>query len=353
MRARIIFRGLTLFTFEKTTEGAAADANLGTLTALLISDPKHDPMPLHRHKPYWGLIGRNRGQPTGDGRTEKNLAIPREMRIELQGHGVGRGVTADGSFLDYVPRLGELHEGPTASPREDLVRRKIIIPSGRIRTREFISWDWRGNTPARVAYMGTSFQGFGANEVIVDIGDDSDVDKHDENKFLALTGQGMDEKLWPRAKGAALVDDIDPNTVELLITNLTVRRRRPVFWGLHFQLLFHAAGFAPLSYRGGPQYTAFERFAAEYDPLEWRFDSSMMDIDQPFPFVMDPQSETLPKISRAAEPYILKGPPPAPPGRSADEGISADDHRGHGGHGNITAPGMDPVNTDICPFGRT
>lgn len=352
MRARIIFRGLTLFTFEKSTDGAVADENLGTLTAWLVSDPKHDGMPLHRHKPFLGLIGRNRGTPDGAGRTEKNRRIPPTMTITLEGHGVDRGVTVDGSFLDYVPRLGDLHPGPTTSPREELITRKIVIPSGRIRTREFISWDWHGNTPAKVAYMGTSFQGFGANEVIVDIGDDSDFDKHDENKFLSLSGQRMDEKLWARTKGAALVDGIDPNTVELLITNLTVRRRRPVFWGLHFQLLFHAAGFAPLSYTGGPQYTAFARFAEEYDSLEWGRDSTTMDRDQPFPFIMDPRSETLPKIDEA-EPYILKGPPPAPPGRLMTEGISADDHGGHSGHGNMTGPGMDPVNTDICPFGRT
>lgn len=348
MRARIIFRGLTLFTFEQRTDGAAADANLGTLTAWLISDPRHDQMPLHRHNPYLGLIGRNHGDRASEGRVEKNLRIPPEVRIELQGHRVDPGVTVDGSFLDYVPRLGDLHEGPTTSPRVDLIRRRIVIPNGRIRTRDFISWDWHGNTPAKVAYMGTSFQGFGANEVIVEIGDDSDIDQHDEKKFLAVTGQGMDERLWARTKGAALVDDIEPNIVELLITNLTVRRRRPVFWGLHFQLLFEAAGFAPLDYLGGAQFTAFERFARAYDPLEWGADSAMMAMNQPFPFVMDPESEVLPAISRAAEPYILKGPPPPPPGRLMDEGISIDDHRLHGGHG---APTMDPRNTDICPFG--
>ena len=54
------------------------------------------------------------------------------------------------------------------------ITKKIVIPNGRIRAREFISWEWHGKTPARVAFMDTSFQGYCANEVVVDIGDDSD-----------------------------------------------------------------------------------------------------------------------------------------------------------------------------------
>ena len=149
-------------------------------------------MPLHHHKPHLGLIGRNVGSRTGAGRTEKKRRIPPEMRIELRGHDTSaqEGVRSIRSFLDYVPRLGDLRPGAERKSQWALYRRKIVIPNGTIRAREFISWDWRGKTPAKVAYMDTPFQGYGANEVIVDIGDDSDIDDYDENKFLVADGEG-------------------------------------------------------------------------------------------------------------------------------------------------------------------
>ena len=145
----------------------------------------------------------------------------------------------------------------------------------------------------KVAYMDTPFQGYGANEVIVDVGDDSDIDHYDENKFLSLTGKEMNEALWPRTKGGALVDDIDPNTVELQVTNLTAPHQRPVFWGLHFGLLFEAAGFAPRATRTrrsskrscGPRTTTI-RTSGET--------AREMAITHPFPYIIDPASETLP-----------------------------------------------------------
>jgi hypothetical protein len=357
MRARIIFRGLTLFEFSKGTAGAKHGEDRGELTAWLISDPKHQDMPLHHHKPYLGLIGRNVGSHTGVGRTEKKRRIPPEMRIELHGHNLPprEGVKMDQSFIDYVPRLGDLRpEGPTQNRNGSLYRRKIVIPTGTIRAREFISWDWRGNTPAKVGYMDTPFQGYGANEVIVDIGDDSDIDDHNDYKYLSLTGKEMNEKLWPRTKGGALVDDIDPNTVELQITNLTARRRRPVFWGLHFQLLFEAAGFAPRDYTKETQFLEFVRYADDYDPDEWRNDSAM-GMNHPFPFIIDPRGETLPAI-RDLEKAIIKSAPPTPPGRQKKEGIPKGGHEGHDGHGGghpgHTAMGHDPQNTEICPFGK-
>lgn len=342
MRARIIFRGLTLFEFSKGTEGAKPNDDRGELTAWLISDPKHEGMPLHHHKPYWGLNGRNVGSPTGPGRIERKKRIPHDMRIELVDPNLPKeGVRVEGSFLDYVPRLGDLHKGPVEHPDDSLVARKIVIPTGRIRAREFISWDWHGNTPARVAYMDTPFQGYGANEVIVDIGDDSDIHAHDDRKFLSVTGKGLERRLWAHTKGGDLIDDIDPNTVELLITNLTARRRRPIFWGLHFQLLFDAVGFAQRSYAGGPEFGAFVNAARAYDPDEWRTDS-MMPTNQPFPYIIDPRQEILPGIGPSG-PVTLKGPPPTPTfGRQKGEGLP----------GAPMGTGMDPLNTEICPFGR-
>ena len=121
----------------------------------------------------------------------------------------------------------------------------------------------------------------------------------------------------PRA--ARSVDDIDPNTVELQVTNLTARRRRPVFWGLHFQLLFEAAGYPPRDYTNEPQFQAFVRAANDYDPDEWRNDSEDGD-KPPLPVHHRSDERDVPgdrEVSRA----IITGPPPAPPGRKKGEGL--------------------------------
>src|SRR5947209_750566 len=101
MIARIIFRGLTLFTFDKPTAGAAGGDNLGTLTAWLISDPAHNGHPLHQHIPKIGWIDRNNI-------VAKRLINAKEVQIGLVGQTVAAGVTVEQSFIDYVPRLNAL-----------------------------------------------------------------------------------------------------------------------------------------------------------------------------------------------------------------------------------------------------
>src|SRR4051812_22434360 len=112
MRARIIFQGLTLFVGERLTKGETKGGfGMGTLTAYLISDPKHASMPAHSHNAYWGLIGRDQGKPTGPGRAETKNPVPPVTTIQLMGYGNPTGVTALESYLDYVPCLSELHWG--------------------------------------------------------------------------------------------------------------------------------------------------------------------------------------------------------------------------------------------------
>jgi hypothetical protein len=272
------------------------------------------------------------------------------MRIELPGHNAPAGVTVHQSFLDYVPRLGDLNRETPGPRREQFITRRIIIPSGTIRTREFIAWDWHGNTPIPVAYMNTNFVGFGANEVIVDIGDDSDIGNHDTNRYLSVTGHGVNDELWPITKRDEFHADTAVNTVELLITNLTARRRRPVFWGLHYQLLFNAAGFPDgTGYGNTPQFQAFERAALQYDPDEWQADSRLMKLEHPFPFLtdIDRQQDRLEGIHDPHTPYVLRAPPPEPPGRQRGEGVWK-----NSGHAHDIGTGHDPVNTEICPHGR-
>lgn len=364
MRVRIIFRGLTLFTFQKgSTEHAKDGANMGELTAWLVSDPKMQGMPAHEHVPRMATMGRESF--AGNGRTQLKRDFPDEMRISLQGHKLTDGVTVADSFLDYVPCLGAMHSGKPKGIQESFITKKIVIPGGRIRSREFISWDWHGNMPTRVAFMDTPFQGYGANEVVVDIGDDSDPNGEDKKSYLLMEAGKKKRRLWSYTKGSGLVDDIEPNTVEVLFTNVAAKRATSVFWGLHMMSLFDAAGYErSRAYRNAAQFEAFERAALEYDANEWRADRGMMGIGHPFPFlILDSENDKLGAIRNAGDPYVMQHTPPHPAGQRVGTGKTDTGHGGMtGGMGDMGGmggmPGMgghpanDPENVTICPLGR-
>jgi hypothetical protein len=188
--------------------------------------------------------------------------------------------------------------------------------------------------------------------VIVDIGDDSDIDQHDARKYLGVTDLSNNRmrRLWPHAEGAATDESIDPNTVELLITNLPARRRRAVFWGLHFQTLFDAGGYTRRpAYDNTRQYTDFVTAARSYDDYEWDNDVGAMGIGHPFPFLTDPKNDKLDAIGNVGAGQAMV--PPQPPGRGAKEGIPKAPPHQHGGTTGMSM-GHDPENTQICPFGR-
>lgn len=381
MRARIIFRGLTLFIGKNLTKGVVTGGfNMGTLTAYLISDPHHATMPPHNHKPYWGLIGRDHDKPTGPGRAETKKSVPPVTTIQLMGYGDPTGVTALESFLDYVPCLSELHWGRSTGIQNSFITKTIVIPSGTIRARNFITWDWHGNTPSEVAYMDTNFRGFGTNEVVVDIaGDDLDINDYekDNDKYLSVTGEGLNEKLWPRTKGAATDEDMDPNTVEIVFTNLPARRRRALPWGIHFETLLDAAGYprrldnaGNQTYLNTAQYNAFVAAAMNYDPYEWQSDFNEMGIGQPFPFFINPKKDRLAKLRDDPPPAEPVDPIPEVLGRGKGEGIPTGKpvvYRsmwtrfrdavarvfGRSGASASHGPmGHDPDNYLICPHGR-
>jgi len=358
MRARIIFRGLTVFTFaDRPSKGARPNSNLGKMTAWLLTDPAHGDHPLHTHKPVLSFIGRDRNgqQPQPNARPDKDddlthvatkLRLTRPTTtIRLEGHPqVPDGVIVDESFLDYVPVLSDLYGGVPPRNAEQTVHElensnfvtsRIEIPSGTIRTGEFVSWHWRGNTPSRVGFMDTPFQGYITNEVIVDVGDDSDFPKPDKRKFLSVAdGQNLKQELWPRFK-TPIDDHIDPNVVEVLITNLPARRSRGVPWGLHVFTAFQAAGCSPrANYVNAEQFNTFLRVIDDDYGDEWQADFEAMKVNgrfpwYPFPFFIDPERDRLEGLS--ARPAV----PPQTPGRRRGEGPPA---------------GHDPVRTEICPF---
>lgn len=351
MRVRIIFRGLTLFTFEKKAKPGEPNQNRGKLTAYLVS---HGSGP-HMHRPKLQIFGRT--SPYG---TEPVPAPALDFRdttvtMELMGHGTTAGVKVDPSFLEYVPDLGVLNTekrpgfspGAAKSIDRKYIAATVVIENGTIRSRDFVSWDWQhGNGPVPVAYMDTSFSGFAASEVVVEAGDDSDGSEVDEAKHLAMKSidSHFNYECFPLVKGSAGgSDDVSPNTVEVLVTNLAYQTRRPLFWNLHYQWLFAAAGFKPrLGETGKPlyanskQFLALEKAAKAFDKSEWLHDSAHKDhmLGHPFPFIID-RLDKLAPIGRLPTPDILKAAPPPPAGRGMHD-----------------LPLHDPRSRPICPFGH-
>ena len=347
MRVRIIFRGLTLFTFEKEADPRDPTHNRGRLTAYLVSHGDKGP---HVHRPKLQILGRT--APNG---TEPVPAPARDFNktvtMKLEGHGTADGVKVLPSFLDYVPdlRLLNTEKRPGFSPgaKESInpayVAATVVIENGDIRSRDFVSWDWHGNGPVPVAYMDTSFSGFAASEVVVDVGDDSDGNADDRKKYLSITSKEthFNHTCFPLVKGSAGgSDDVSPNAVEVLVTNFAYQGRRPLFWNLHYQWLFAAAGFTPrlenAGYAGSAQFKALEVAATAFDAAEWKHDSTDTTdmLGHPFPFIID-KLDKFGRIEEGSAPYILQGPPPPPPGR-----------------GMYDLPLHDPNSRPICPFGK-
>jgi hypothetical protein len=345
MRVRIIFRGLVLFEFEKPRGTGGQER--GALTARLVNDP--NPMGpesnMHKHSPTVGIIGRT--APDGARHVVNGVPLPpAETRFEMQSpEGIANGVTATTGFDNYVPRLKQMRELElTRKPSLDQFPR-IVIPHGTIRSRDLVSWDSEdGNPPAAVAFMDTFHRGFVANEAVVDIGDDTDFDEDDPARYLSIASRNYDlpEQLWPLAKGDNYIQETDPNTVEILVTNFAPQRRRGVFWSLHYQWFFEVAGYATKDYTKTPQYQSFERVARAYDQLEWEADKDMVKLGHPFPFIITDDIE-FPQPFTSSVPQV-KTQPPNPAGRGK-RSKPMSPHHGVGA-------GNDPWARPICPLGQ-
>jgi hypothetical protein len=364
MRARIIFRGLILFRFEEPGEEKLDNLrNRGKLTAWLVSDPKHanpsamamDAQPavnvhddpgsemegrgrLHTHVPRIGIYGR---QVHGPEFKEVGIALAsRNTTFELKGHDhTPDNVFTTPGFDRYVPNLSTLRPDARGAAKEDFAVSRIILPHGTLRARDLVSWDSDANQPAEVAFMGTKYRGFVANEAVLDVGDDSDYGVDDPSKYLSVEGDtpGIPKQLWPLTKRTKYVDETDPNTVEILITNFAAQRRRSVFWSLHYQALFAAAGFDPnRGYKTSEQFTNFVAAANDFDPTEWTDDFNDIDIGQPFPYIIPESISSLPAVRKDNEVVIHEGP--------ADIGVRTKED------GVLVL--SDPWARPICPLGQ-
>lgn len=372
MRARIIFRGLILFRFDEPRQGdPESPCSRGGLTAWLVSDPKHASMAagdaamakdtpamggmamdggadehadlgaLHEHVARIGIYARD-----PDGNEVKLVGEPLaqgETKFELFGHNTPRGVFTTPGFDKYVPNIAKLRTDDRVAPQPDFYKSWITLPHGTLRARDLVSWDFDANVPAEVAFMGTGYRGFVANEAVLDVGnDDGDFEEDDPFKYLSVTTAtpNVPARLIPLTKGTRYVDETDPNTVEILITNFAAQRRRGVFWSLHYQSLFDAAGYVrDRSYQDRDQFTHFVSVAKGFDEYEWGRDLAGMDIGQPFPYII-PESFESPQGMHRADAVVIDAIP-------RDEGVRTK-HEGLPRHLATTDPWARP----ICPLGQ-
>jgi hypothetical protein len=352
MRARIIFRGLILFEFEKPRSNGEGQQR-GTLTAWLISQPEGMASPMaemHTHRPRIGVIGR-------DATTRRefivnSLPIPSgETRIQLIGHSVDSGVVPTKGFDEHVPRLALLHGGAREGKSTLEGCSRIVIPHGQIRPRDFVSWDSDGNPASAVAFMGTTFQGFVANEAVVDVGDDT-IEGGDETHCLTV-----DSKEWrfpnllsPLSVGDDFQDETDPNTVEILITNFAPQRRRAVFWSLHYEWLFDVLGYGRTDYTRTQQFSDFESVAKSYDSAQWEDDRAAMSVGQPFPYIITDDIRPPEAFSKGTKTKNIHTPPPPPAGRGKEIRHTPMPMQMIGE--SPMGAGTDPWARPICPLGQ-
>jgi hypothetical protein len=361
MRVRVIFRGLVLFQFEKSRDKMKADRNRGALTAWFIGSQPSTHHPEHVHKPHIGIIGRDKDKsdPT-EVETDPGIVaepiplLPGETRLEMKGCDCTPGVIAAPGFLEYVPSISQIY-GSLAPKRAGLSLSSVVIPHGTIRARDLVSWDADANVPAEVAFMDTGYRGFVANEVVVDMGDDSDM-AEDGDEYLQITTETevAAKKLWPLTKNHFYKDATDPNTVEILFTNFAPQRLVSLFWSLHFQMMFQAAGFPPRTVDASQEFENFEQAALTYDPGEWVADKQSMGVSQPFPYIVNGGyfPGRGPKQGYRAE--NIQGPPASPHGR--ERGVRARGRAQTPAYGTVVTDHThivehDPWARPICPVG--
>jgi hypothetical protein len=261
---------------------------------------------LHTHVPRISIYARN----VDGGAVIENVGmrlLPGKTTFELRGHSdIPDGVFTTEGYDRHVPNLGKLRSAKRGKPDMNFVASQIVLPQGNLRASELVSWDIHVSQPAEVAFMGTQFRGYVANEVVLDVGDDSDFDHDDPQKFLSVessTGK-IPAKLWPRTKGEHYVQATDPNTVEILITNFAPQGIRPVPWSKHLAAAYYALGYVPdRSFEASPEYAAFVDDAKKYDAEEWSRDEEFAP-GQPFPYIVADSLRELPGLEKMSAPFV-------------------------------------------------
>jgi hypothetical protein len=305
---------------------------------------------MHAHRPRIGVIARDattdrefivNGLPVPDG----------ETGIQLIGHNVDSGVVPSEGFDNHVPRLSSLGGDSRKGERKLEGFSRIVIPHGQIRPRDFVSWDSDGNPASAVAFMGTTFHGFVANEAVVDVGDDT-IEGGDAAHCLAVDSGAwrFPNLLSPLSTGGNFQDETDPNTVEILITNFAPQRRRAVFWSLHYEWLFDVLGYGRTDYTKTQQFRDFESVAKNYDGAQWDDDRAAMGLGQPFPYIITDDIRPPQAFVKGTETKDIHRPPPPPAGRGKEMRHTPMPMQMI--NELPTGAGTDPWARPICPLGQ-
>ena len=294
MSVRIIFRGLILFRFpgglEKPNQIVAHLINKRDLPQRRDKKDAQGPKEGHEHY-HEGLIQILTGDPTED-------MAPAPLRpledIDITVNDGTGGVVIEESFLRHVPQLsdvigrgkgevrGLIKQQPDIPTRPDLIQNTITVNRGRVRVRNVVTWD-QGGFPlsqetqlgavpashARINFVGSEVSGFFASEFVVDIPDATGVTL--KTKFREKD-QKANEKLnrSPRARNDRN-HRVRVGSVEILITNYEFQGGEAVPWGLDFQWLFEALGYAPVDLGGAAGLDDFAGAARRYDEAARRF----------------------------------------------------------------------------------
>ena len=293
MSVRIIFRGLILFRFpeghfegdpikvvKKPRRIVAHLINKRELPRADKARGRHE----HYHEGQFQVL-------TGDPSEDMAPALLRDgenIRITVVG-GKDDGVVVEPSFLAHVPQLsdvirkgsGNVQGLKPGTENGDLIQNTITIDRGNIRVRNVVTWDHGGfplsknisavgadpASHALLNFVGSTMSGYLASEFVVDIETATGVDlvveairdPRDQPLFSnpeenARDEKRRDDKLKPRPNDArrrhSAINDsshrVREGSVEILITNYERQGPKAVPWGLDYQWLFEALGYAPV-----------------------------------------------------------------------------------------------------------
>ncbi|GBD31640.1 hypothetical protein HRbin33_00599 [bacterium HR33] len=289
-KVRLVFRGLIWYHFEKPRtakdSGWVSGSSRGTLTAYLINDADCHHAD-HYHVPRLACIGR---EATTGAEVLGRPHIIAGQRLVIGGIGSG-GVAPDASFHEHVPWMREVYYGsnwasqPAPVERNwNLVAAEVVVPAGRIWTRTLATWtpDIRGSNPGPERPVRYGFfwnpqwtPRSLANECIVEADLEGDALEL-EALSTQLYSEGVPRKLAPLTDSAVLRHEVEPDTVDLLITNLPAYRARRTPWAVHYAVLFEAAGFPGAPY--GPEFSRLEQRARALDRESWERDAHMLEL---------------------------------------------------------------------------
>lgn len=240
---RIIFRGLILFRFEEPRGNG--NQTRGQLTACMINPGTMGANEgLHVHTPRMALIGR-----AGDREFLGRSFDIEGKQITVRGLTEAGGVIPLESFHEYVPRLSEVYE-PQADrkPQRDLVSAKIVVPGGRIWARTLVSWTRKltqrgAEIPVVVKFFGSEWEGAVASECVLE----AKIGEAGVEIVASPEIDGLPRNVTPLTEDEYR-HEVDPGTVEIMVTHFAPQRCEAVPWSVHYQSMFAAAGYRPRSF---------------------------------------------------------------------------------------------------------